>query len=297
MPHLTEELAERLSFPPRPGVVAEGAQAQWVDRDLSTATEEEAAGPESKPRRKSQFVMNQRLGGPISLSGSPEEVAAAQAATSHLYDTVRAARNLHAEYQIATNKPARFILRLREDLLEDAGGLASTVRALTRMINAEELTLAPDYLPPRGTPQVLTPLGDLFMPLAGLVDVAAERGADRKGAGAHGSRVAGGATEIGQPAIRRERTGGGSRGTSAAAGDGGGAFGQAAGDAPGAGGGNGSGSCRGDSKSLPGRPGGEERLDQHRQLFAVASFQDGGARAWGGAQPAAKFGELLGPQA
>jgi valyl-tRNA synthetase len=176
MPHLTEELAERLSFPPRPAVVPEGAPER-LDKDLSAPAEDGAAGSgETRPRRKSQFLMNQRLGGPISLSGSPEEVAAAQTATGHLYETVRAARNLRAEYQIATNKPARFILRLREDLLEDAFALASTVRALTRMINAEELALAPDYVPPRGTPQVLTPLGDLFMPLAGLVDVAAERG-------------------------------------------------------------------------------------------------------------------------
>ncbi len=162
MPHLTEELAERLSFPPRPAAgAADGA--------------EETVSGESAPRRKSQFLMNERLGGPISLSGLPAEVAAAQAATAHLYETVRGARNLRAEYQIATNKPARFILRLREDLLEDATMLVSIVRALTRMINAEDLALAPDYVPPRGTPTALTPLGDLFMPLAGLVDVAAER--------------------------------------------------------------------------------------------------------------------------
>jgi valyl-tRNA synthetase len=169
MPHLSEELTERLSFPPRPAASV-GTEFELVDKDTL------AAGAASKPRRQSQFLMNQRLGGPISLSGSREEVAAAQAATGHLYETVRAARNLRAEYQIATNKPARFILRLREDLLEDANTLASTVRALTRMINAEELTLAPDYVPPRGTPSALTPLGDLYMPLAGLVDVAAERG-------------------------------------------------------------------------------------------------------------------------
>jgi valyl-tRNA synthetase len=167
MPHLTEELAERLSFPPRPVQAPAPGEPELVDKDLSATGEE--------PRRKSQFLMNQRLGGPISLSGTAAEVAGAQAATSHLYETVRAARNLRAEYQIATNKPARFILRLREDLLEDAGMLASIVRALTRMINAEELTLAPDYAAPRGTPSVLTPLGDLFMPLAGLVDVEAER--------------------------------------------------------------------------------------------------------------------------
>jgi valyl-tRNA synthetase len=174
MPHLTEELAERLSFPPRPVPAAPSSgEAELVDKDLSSEVAAVDAG--GKPRRKSQFLMNQRLGGPISLSGTNQEIAGAQAATGHLYDTVRAARNLRAEYQIATNKPARFILRLREDLLEDAGMLASIVRALTRMIHAEDLALAPDYAPPRGTPSVLTPLGDLFMPLAGLVDVEAER--------------------------------------------------------------------------------------------------------------------------
>ena len=166
MPHLTEELTERLSFPPRPATAPE-----LVDRDLSGS--ELSAG--EKRRRKSQFLMHQLLGGPISLSGSPQEIAAAQAVTAELYETVRAARNLRAEYQVATNKPARFILRLREELLEDAGMLASVVRALRRMINAEELSLAPDYQPPRGTPSVLTPLGDLFMPLLGLMDVEAER--------------------------------------------------------------------------------------------------------------------------
>ena len=88
---------------------------------------------------------------------------------------MRAARNLRAEYGVATNKPAKFILRLRDELLEDAWVLATTIRALTRMINAEDVALAPDYDPPRGTPSARTPLGDLFMPLAGLVDLDAER--------------------------------------------------------------------------------------------------------------------------
>ena len=43
------------------------------------------------------------------------------------------------------------------------------------MINAEDLELHPDYEPKRGTPSALSPWGELFMPLAGLVDVAAER--------------------------------------------------------------------------------------------------------------------------
>ena len=174
MPHLTEELTERLSFPPRPAATAATASATGElphDTDLSTLPDPEPGKPVRRPR----FLTTQRLGGPLGLSGSAEEVAEARFATSDLYEAVRAARNLRAEYGVATNKPAKFILRLREELLEDAWALATTVRALTRMINAEDVALNPDYDAPRGTPSARTPLGDLFMPLAGLVDLDAER--------------------------------------------------------------------------------------------------------------------------
>ncbi len=173
MPHLTEELNERLSFPPRPATHP-ATPEDLHDKDLDALEDGGPAASSDKPKRR-RFLTTQRLGGPLSLSGSPEETAAAQRATAELYDAVRAARNLRAEYGVATNKPARFILRLREDLLEDAWVLATTVRALTRMINAEDLSLEPDYQAPRGTPSARTPLGDLFMPLAGLIDVEAER--------------------------------------------------------------------------------------------------------------------------
>ena len=165
MPHLTEELTERLSFPPRPA--AAPVDERLHDTDLSSLAE--------KPAPRPRFLTTQRLGGPLGLSGSAEEVAEARFATSDLYEAVRAARNLRAEYGVATNKPAKFILRLKEDLLEDAWALAATVRALRRMINAEDVALSPDYDAPRGTPSARTPLGDLFMPLAGLVDLDAER--------------------------------------------------------------------------------------------------------------------------
>jgi valyl-tRNA synthetase len=166
MPHLTEELNERLTFPPRS--IVPGADAA-----------DGAADPGDKPRRKSQFLMYQRLGAPLQLSGTAEEVAAAQRMTADFYATVSLARNLRAEYNIATNKPARFTLRLREEVISsierDAWPFAACLRALKRMINAEDLALNPDYQPPRGTPSARTPLGELFMPLAGLVDVATER--------------------------------------------------------------------------------------------------------------------------
>ena len=178
MPHLTEELNERLSFPPRPATHP-ATPEDLHDKDLAALDEPSssaAASPDGneKPRRL-RFLTTQRLGGPLSLSGAPEEIAPAQKATAELYEAVRAARNLRAEYGVATNKPARFILRMREDLLDDAWVLATVVRALTRMINAEDLSLEPDYQAPRGTPSARTPLGDLFMPLAGLIDLEAER--------------------------------------------------------------------------------------------------------------------------
>ncbi len=169
MPHLTEELHERLTFPPRPAAAPEPLPPVPPEGESKARL----------ARRKAKFLMYQRLAEPLGFSASAEEVAAAQVTTAALYETVSLARNLRAEYGIATNKPARFILRLREetiaDIERDAWPFTASVRALQRMINAEDLALNPDYQPPRGTPSALTPLGELFMPLAGLVDLDAER--------------------------------------------------------------------------------------------------------------------------
>ncbi|MFO1477037.1 MAG: valine--tRNA ligase [Verrucomicrobiota bacterium] len=43
------------------------------------------------------------------------------------------------------------------------------------LLNAEALEVNKDYQPPKGTPAVRTELGELFLPLEGLVDVAAEK--------------------------------------------------------------------------------------------------------------------------
>lgn len=163
MPHLTEELSARLTFPPRAGASAPPTAAERLGR----------------PRRRQSFLMYQELAGPLDLSADLAEVPAAQRWTSDLYETVRLARNLRAEYGVPGSRPARFVLRLREEIVEeidrDAWPFAACVRALRRMINAEDLVLDPDHEPERGTPSALSPLGELFMPLAGLVDVGAER--------------------------------------------------------------------------------------------------------------------------
>ena len=43
------------------------------------------------------------------------------------------------------------------------------------LLNAESLEVNPSYAPKKGTPQVLSPLGGLFLPLEGLIDVDAEK--------------------------------------------------------------------------------------------------------------------------
>ena len=43
------------------------------------------------------------------------------------------------------------------------------------LLNAEALEIVEDYQPKKGTPAAHTPLGELFLPLEGLVDVEAEK--------------------------------------------------------------------------------------------------------------------------
>lgn len=52
---------------------------------------------------------------------------------------------------------------------------ADDIEILRLLLNAETVELDPEYQPPKGTPAVRTVLGELCMPLEGVVDVAAEK--------------------------------------------------------------------------------------------------------------------------
>ena len=81
---------------------------------------------------------------------------------------MRQARNLRAEVHIPSNKKARFFLKPQTEWV----GQESDTFA--RLINAEAFEINPHYEPARSEPRVLTPLGELYLPLEGLVDAAAE---------------------------------------------------------------------------------------------------------------------------
>jgi valyl-tRNA synthetase len=85
------------------------------------------------------------------------------------YETVSAGRRLRRDFNIASNKRVLFVLRPLNALSDEE---AAVLRIL---LNAERLDLTPSYEPPKGTPTALTPLGELYLPLEGLIDLDAER--------------------------------------------------------------------------------------------------------------------------
>jgi valyl-tRNA synthetase len=85
------------------------------------------------------------------------------------YELVTLGRNLRSERKIPANKRVRFVLKPAQEMAPH------DVQVLRLLLGAEDLELTPDYVAPHGTPMAANRLGELFLPLAGLVDVAAER--------------------------------------------------------------------------------------------------------------------------
>ena len=85
------------------------------------------------------------------------------------YETVTAGRRLRRDFNIASNKRVAFVLVPTKNFPDEE---AASLRIL---LNAERLDLLQKYEPPKGTPTALTPLGQLYLPLEGLIDVEAER--------------------------------------------------------------------------------------------------------------------------
>jgi valyl-tRNA synthetase len=83
-----------------------------------------------------------------------------------VYRATSQARNLRAEYRVPSNKKVRMILRPTVE-----GDFA----VFASLVGAEPLQVDSGYEAPRGVPVVLTALGQVFLPLEGLVDLQAEK--------------------------------------------------------------------------------------------------------------------------
>jgi valyl-tRNA synthetase len=97
-----------------------------------------------------------------------EEVSGKRQLVSAIYQTVQAGRNLRAEANISSNRKIRFLLRPNNKSISDQ------IPTLTRLLNAEEVELDPNYRTPAGYPVAITPLGEIFLTV-GAADEARER--------------------------------------------------------------------------------------------------------------------------
>ena len=85
------------------------------------------------------------------------------------YELVTRGRNLRREFNLASNKKVKFILKVKQPLPSEE---ADVIKLL---LNAETLDVDPNYAPKKGTPSTLTDLGELFLPREELGDVEAEK--------------------------------------------------------------------------------------------------------------------------
>ena len=97
------------------------------------------------------------------LHETDEKFAAAK------YEVVNLGRGLRRDFNIASNKRVRFVLKPNAPLA------VHETEVLRILLNAEPFDVIENYEPPKGTPTALTPLGELFLPIEGLIDVTAER--------------------------------------------------------------------------------------------------------------------------
>lgn len=122
-------------------------------------------------RHEGQTLMLSPLPDPDTLLAGLDdaEISRARATATALYESANRARNLKAEYNLATNRKVRFFLK---PTMPTDADLAARLALLA---GARSVTCDAAYEAPKGTPATLTPLGELFLPLEGLVDVDAER--------------------------------------------------------------------------------------------------------------------------
>ena len=85
------------------------------------------------------------------------------------YELVTQGRNLRREGNVPSSKKVKFVFK------PAAPCPPHEARVLELLLNADPLVLDGGYAPQKGTPTVRSPLGELCLPLEGLIDVNAEK--------------------------------------------------------------------------------------------------------------------------
>ncbi|MEI6604081.1 MAG: valine--tRNA ligase [Verrucomicrobiota bacterium] len=116
--------------------------------------------------RDGAFLMQQPLPAAPLLT---VDASAAQVRAAAIYEAAGRMRNLKAEYKMGSRKDLRFVIK------SAPAWLAEEVKVLALLVGAADIRLDSAYEAVKGTPAAVTPLGEVYMPLEGLIDVAAER--------------------------------------------------------------------------------------------------------------------------
>jgi len=96
------------------------------------------------------------------------DVARRRRLVSSIYETVQTGRYLRSTSKLPSNRKIRFILRTNDKAISEQ------IPTLSRLLNAEEVTLDPKHEASAGTPVAVTPLGEIFLAIA-AADQARER--------------------------------------------------------------------------------------------------------------------------
>jgi valyl-tRNA synthetase len=116
--------------------------------------------------KQGEFLMQKDL--PVApLLASAATTARTRAAA--IYETAGRLRNLKAEYHVGSRKDVRFVVK------GAVAWLAAETQVLALLAGAGEIALDGAYDAPKGTPAAITPVGEVYLPMEGLIDVAAER--------------------------------------------------------------------------------------------------------------------------
>lgn len=116
--------------------------------------------------KEGEFLMCKLLPS-VPLIGFDATPASAEA--SAIYETAGRLRNLKAEYNVGSRKDVKFVVK------GAVGWLSREVKVLALLAGAGEIVLDASYEAPKGTPAALTPVGEVYLPMDGLIDVEAER--------------------------------------------------------------------------------------------------------------------------
>ncbi|MBK1830383.1 valine--tRNA ligase [Verrucomicrobiaceae bacterium R5-34] len=111
-----------------------------------------------------EFLMQKELPSTRLIEGQEDAASRADA----IYTTAGRMRNLKAEYNVAARKDVKFIIIKAEPWLADESDVLG-------LLAGGEIEICDSYDAPKGTPAAVTDVGEVYMPLEGLIDVEAEK--------------------------------------------------------------------------------------------------------------------------